>query len=105
MEGTCMKALAAIHTLLGAEGENLVIDEVEFGDPEEGQVRLRHFAGGIRHSQTHTMKNPRVDLPLRCRASPHIPAPTSKTPIGGLLGVRGADCRLFVARSRAARAR
>ena len=36
----------------------LVVDEVEFPDPESGQVLIKLFSSGVCHSQLHTMGRP-----------------------------------------------
>ncbi len=36
----------------------LVVDEVEFTDPAQDQVLVKLFAGGVCHSQLHTMRRP-----------------------------------------------
>ena len=44
-----MKTRAAVHTTLGTEGDTLLIDEIEYADPEEGQIQVKLFASGICH--------------------------------------------------------
>ncbi|RMF85235.1 MAG: hypothetical protein D6736_17705 [Nitrospinota bacterium] len=60
-EGDQMKSAAAI---LLQHGQPLLIDELEYGDPEPDQVLVRLFASGICHSQLHQIRDPNSPTPL-----------------------------------------
>jgi Zn-dependent alcohol dehydrogenase len=56
-----MKVKAAINTEVGGQ---LVIDELDIGDPGPTHVIVKQFATGVCHSQLHQIHNPALPRPL-----------------------------------------
>ncbi|MDE3076963.1 MAG: alcohol dehydrogenase catalytic domain-containing protein, partial [Chloroflexota bacterium] len=55
-----MKTRAAIHV---GFGQPLVVEEIELPDPGPNQVRVKHFASGVCHSQLHQLARPTQPTP------------------------------------------
>lgn len=55
-----MKSMVAVHV---EHGQPLVVEEVEFPDPDADQVLVRQFASGVCHSQLHQLHNPEQARP------------------------------------------
>lgn len=55
------KTPAAIYV---EAGKPMVIDEIDLPDPGPTQVRVRHFATGVCHSQLHELNRPNPRLPM-----------------------------------------
>src|SRR5579864_4476818 len=56
-----MKTPAAIFL---ESGKPMVVDDIDLPDPGPTQVRVRHFATGVCHSQLHELNRPNPTVPL-----------------------------------------